>query len=162
MRRFAGDMFAGIEMSPPDKRRVVQAFDVDDTLTKKPDGFDNTGMTKDQFFDAARGFLTDQEAYPENLFYRTPRYSGGMNVPGAPGNLGMSIATNYSNPALSYDERVQEALYQQLQNRPQAPGFDPENLYVQPKIQPGDPGWNPFLMDQLRRRFISDPRSGVA
>ena len=22
-------------------------------------------------------FLTDQEAYPENPFYRTPRYSGG-------------------------------------------------------------------------------------
>jgi len=25
-----------------------------------------------------RGFLTDQEAYPENPFYRTPRYSGGV------------------------------------------------------------------------------------
>ena len=25
-----------------------------------------------------RGFLTDQEAYPENPFYRTPRHSGGM------------------------------------------------------------------------------------
>ena len=24
---------------------------------------------------------------PQNSFYRTPRYSGGMNVPGAPGNL---------------------------------------------------------------------------
>ena len=24
-----------------------------------------------------RGFLTDEEAYPENPFYRTPRYSGG-------------------------------------------------------------------------------------
>lgn len=34
-----------------------------------------------------RGFLTDQEAYPENPFFRSPRYSGGMNVPGAPGNL---------------------------------------------------------------------------
>ena len=60
MRRFAGDMFAGIEMSPPDKRRVVQAFDVDDTLTKKPENFDNTGLTKDQFFDAARSFPADQ------------------------------------------------------------------------------------------------------
>ena len=60
MRRFAGDMFAGIEMSPPDKRRVVQAFDVDDTLTKKPENFDNTGMTKDEFFDAAREFPADQ------------------------------------------------------------------------------------------------------
>tara|TARA_Y100000004_G_scaffold152222_1_gene175303 strand:+ start:669 stop:1301 length:633 start_codon:yes stop_codon:yes gene_type:complete len=35
-----------------------------------------------------RGFLTDQEAYPENPFSRSPRYGGGMNVPGAPGNLG--------------------------------------------------------------------------
>lgn len=34
-----------------------------------------------------RGFLSDQEAYPENPFFRSPRYSGGMNVPGAPGNL---------------------------------------------------------------------------
>ena len=34
-----------------------------------------------------RGFLTDQEAYPERPFYRTPRYSGGLNIPGAPGNL---------------------------------------------------------------------------
>ena len=59
MRRFAGDMFAGIEMATPDKRRVVQAFDVDDTLTKKPENFDNTGMTKDEFFDAARSFPAD-------------------------------------------------------------------------------------------------------
>jgi len=47
-----------------------------------------------------RGFLTDQEAYPtdmngnvkvpeipKDIFNRSPRYSGGMNVPGAPGNL---------------------------------------------------------------------------
>ena len=34
-----------------------------------------------------RGFLTDQEAYPENPFYRAPRYSGGLNIPGAPGNV---------------------------------------------------------------------------
>lgn len=34
-----------------------------------------------------RGFLTDQEAYPENPFYRSPRYSGGVNIPGAPGNI---------------------------------------------------------------------------
>ena len=46
-------------MSPANKQQVVQAFDVDDTLTKKPDGFDNTGMTKDQFFDAAREFPAD-------------------------------------------------------------------------------------------------------
>ena len=46
-------------MRPANKQQVVQAFDVDDTLTKKPEGFDNTGMTKDQFFDAAREFPAD-------------------------------------------------------------------------------------------------------
>ena len=59
MKRFAGDLFAGMEMVPADKSKVVQVFDVDDTITMKPDGFDNTGMTKDQFFDAARDFPVD-------------------------------------------------------------------------------------------------------
>ena len=60
MRRFAGDLFKGVELVPPDKRSVVQVYDVDDTLTRKPEGFDNTGLTKDQFFDAAREFPADQ------------------------------------------------------------------------------------------------------
>jgi len=49
-----------------------------------------------------RGMLTDRQAYPtdiygnprmpelsdfENPFYRTPRYGGGLNIPGAPGNI---------------------------------------------------------------------------
>ena len=59
MRRFAGDLFEGAELVAPDKNKVVQVFDVDDTLTMKPDGFDNTGLTKDQFFDAAREFPAD-------------------------------------------------------------------------------------------------------
>ena len=59
MRRFAGDLFVGMEMNPANKNRVVHAVDVDDTLTLKPDGFDNTGMTKDQFFDASRDFPAD-------------------------------------------------------------------------------------------------------
>ena len=57
--RLAGDLFVGQRMRPANKQQVVQAFDVDDTLTKKPEGFDNTGMTKDQFFDAAREFPAD-------------------------------------------------------------------------------------------------------
>ena len=60
MRRFAGDLYAGMELRPPSKDAIVHAFDVDDTLTRKPDGFDNTGMTKDQFFDAARDFPADK------------------------------------------------------------------------------------------------------
>ena len=59
MRRFAGDLFEGLQLNSPDPRAVVHAFDVDDTLTMKPDGFDNTGMTKDEFFDAARDFPAD-------------------------------------------------------------------------------------------------------
>ena len=59
VRRFAGDLFVGQQMKPADKRAVVQVFDVDDTLTRKPNGFDNTGLTKDEFFDAAREFPAD-------------------------------------------------------------------------------------------------------
>ncbi len=50
------NLFAGLQVSRPSKDRVVHVFDVDDTLTRKPDGFDNTGLTRDTFFDAARGF----------------------------------------------------------------------------------------------------------
>ena len=57
--RLAGDLFVGQRMRPANKQQVVHAFDVDDTLTKKPENFDNTGMTKDQFFDAAREFPAD-------------------------------------------------------------------------------------------------------
>ena len=60
MRRFAGDLFQGVQLREADPSAVVHAFDVDDTLTRKPDGFDNTGMTKDEFFDAARDFPADQ------------------------------------------------------------------------------------------------------
>ena len=59
MRRFATDIFAGIEMVPPSRNSVVHAFDLDDTLTQKPQGFDNTGMSKDEFFDASRDFDAD-------------------------------------------------------------------------------------------------------
>ena len=59
MKRFAGNLYVGIEMVPTNKKQVVHAFDVDDTLTRKPDNFDNTGLTKDEFFDAARQFPAD-------------------------------------------------------------------------------------------------------
>ena len=39
--------------------RVVHIFDLDDTITIKPQGFDNTGMSKDEFFDASRSFAPD-------------------------------------------------------------------------------------------------------
>jgi len=59
MARFAGERLVGLQLTPGDKHKVVHAFDVDDTLTMKPEGFDNTGLTKDQFFDAAREFPAD-------------------------------------------------------------------------------------------------------
>lgn len=60
MKRFAGDLFAGAEFIPADKSKIVQVFDVDDTLTMKPDGFDNIGLTKSQFFDLARDFPANE------------------------------------------------------------------------------------------------------
>ena len=60
MRAFATDLYVGIVSTEPCKRSVVHAFDMDDTLTSKPQGFDNLEMTKDQFFDAARDFPADQ------------------------------------------------------------------------------------------------------
>lgn len=49
-------MYIGVEVTAPCTQSVVHCFDLDDVLTSKPDGFDNTGMTKDQFFDASRDF----------------------------------------------------------------------------------------------------------
>ena len=46
-------------MTPPDKQATVQVFDVDDTLTRKPADFNNVGLTKDEYFDAARNFPAD-------------------------------------------------------------------------------------------------------
>ena len=60
IKRIGSDLFRGVQVTPPDDSVVVQVFDVDDCLTRKPDGFDNTGMTKNQFFDAARDFPPEQ------------------------------------------------------------------------------------------------------
>ena len=43
-----------------------------------------------------RGFLTDQEAYPENPFYRSPRYSGGD--PNLGNTAGMFNLPYYGGP----------------------------------------------------------------
>ena len=59
MRSFYRDLFRGVEMTPPDKQITVQVFDVDDTLTRKPADFNNVGLTKDEYFDAARNFPAD-------------------------------------------------------------------------------------------------------
>ena len=56
MQFIVQNLFAGFQVSKPSVDQVVHVFDVDDTLTCKPEGFDNTGLTRETFFDAARGF----------------------------------------------------------------------------------------------------------
>lgn len=54
--KITGERYIGLRQTEPCKTKAVHAFDFDDCLTMKPAGFDNTGMSKDQFFDAAREF----------------------------------------------------------------------------------------------------------
>ena len=56
LQKIAGERFVGLRRNAPCKNSVVQVFDFDDVLTMKPEGFDNTGMSKDEFFDSAREF----------------------------------------------------------------------------------------------------------
>ena len=60
LQKIAGERFVGLRRNSPCKNTPVHVFDVDDTLTRKPDGFDNTGLTKDDFFDASREFPAQQ------------------------------------------------------------------------------------------------------
>ena len=55
MNSFATPYIAGIQRNSS-RTDTVQLFDLDDTLTCKPVGFDNTGMSKDEFFDASHAF----------------------------------------------------------------------------------------------------------
>jgi len=56
LEQIAGKRYVGLRRNQPCKNSVVHCFDHDDTLTMKPEGFDNTGLTKDDFFDASRDF----------------------------------------------------------------------------------------------------------
>ena len=58
MQAFNHLHFVGIQRLAATKS-VVHVFDLDDTITIKPQGFDNTGMSKDDFFDASRSFAPD-------------------------------------------------------------------------------------------------------
>ena len=58
MQAFNHLHFVGIQRLAVTKS-VVQCFDMDDCITIKPEGFDNTGMSKDEFFDASRSFAPD-------------------------------------------------------------------------------------------------------
>ena len=59
MQAFNHLHFVGIQRLAATKS-VVHVFDLDDTLTLKPQGFDNTGLSKDEFFDASRAFPSDE------------------------------------------------------------------------------------------------------
>ena len=60
MKRFAGDLFAGQELIPPDKSKIVHAFDVDSTLTADPYGPMPVIKDKDHYFDLARDFPANE------------------------------------------------------------------------------------------------------
>ena len=59
MKALSNQQFVCIQRRAPSKAKIIHAFDLDDTLTVKPDGFNNVGLTKDQFFDASRSFCPD-------------------------------------------------------------------------------------------------------
>ena len=58
MQAFNHLHFVGIQRLAATKT-VVHVFDMDDTITMKPRGFNNKGMSKDDFFDASRSFAPD-------------------------------------------------------------------------------------------------------
>lgn len=76
---------------------------------------------------------------------------------------GMLASNLYGSPELPYDTRKDVDLYNRMQQKPDAPNFDPEDLVVPPAVQPGDPGYDFFRMEGLRDQFIlNNPQSGVA
>ena len=60
MKRFAGDLFAGAQLSPANKQQVVHAFDVDSTLTADPYGPQPVITGKDHYFDLARDYPANE------------------------------------------------------------------------------------------------------
>ena len=58
LKAFNHKHYVGLERLPPTKN-VVHIFDLDDTLSLKPEGLNNSVMTKDEFFDAAQHFPCD-------------------------------------------------------------------------------------------------------
>ena len=60
MKRFAGDLFKGAELTPADKQAIVHAFDVDSTLTADPYGPQPVITGKDHYFDLARDYPANE------------------------------------------------------------------------------------------------------
>jgi hypothetical protein len=75
----------------------------------------------------------------------------------------MRFAGEDLNPKMLSPGALMDAnLYYRDQNKPIAPSFDPSQLIIQPNIQPGMPGYNPFRIEKDRDRFIlNNPRSGI-
>lgn len=100
-----------------------------------------------------RGFLTDQQAYPENPFFRSPRYSGGMNVPGAPGNLQTlpyyGVPTNPKQ--MPYYPEQDNSGVELLADMPRyiRGNFAPSGAIIKaPHID------SPYIDEQIRRGFV--------
>ena len=53
--------FYAIHTNAPSSTQTVHVFDIDDTLTLKPDNFVNLGLTANEYFDAAHHFDADAE-----------------------------------------------------------------------------------------------------
>ena len=60
IKSFKHAEYVGIQRLAVNKQ-VVQLFDLDDCLSIKPDSIANASMTKDEFFDAARNFPSDEK-----------------------------------------------------------------------------------------------------
>ena len=70
MNTVSSTSFEGIQMTPPSEDQVVHAFDMDDTLNLKPEAFDNVGLSKEEFFDLAKTFTSDEAvAYLARLLH---------------------------------------------------------------------------------------------
>ena len=59
IKSFKHAEYVGIQRLPVNKQ-VVQLFDLDDCLSLKPDWVANAAMSKNEFFDAARDFPSDE------------------------------------------------------------------------------------------------------
>ena len=58
LKAFNHKHYVGLQRLAPTKN-VVHIFDLDDTLSLKPQYFNNAVLTKDEFFDAAQDFTAD-------------------------------------------------------------------------------------------------------
>ena len=76
--------FYQINRTVPCSDTVIHIFDVDDTLTLKPEGFDNSRLSKDEFFDASREFGADHDTSPTKAASQLRRCYCRLHLPSCP------------------------------------------------------------------------------